>query len=109
MKFLAVTLSVLTIFLSSYPCCQDEDSCSELQTFVDSCEGSSQQEVPHGNDAPCSPFYNCGRCPGFTITNETLDFVSLELKPKTLHIPYVEFLPKEVYFLALKPPRPFEV
>ncbi|MER3376173.1 MAG: hypothetical protein RIM83_16155 [Allomuricauda sp.] len=108
MRVLAVILSLLTILLSSYPCCQETGSCSETSA-VDQCGHDDPEEVPHGTDAPCSPFYNCGRCPGFTVTHETLNFVCLELEKETPPITYVELLPKEVYFFSLKPPRIFEV
>ncbi|KAB7529014.1 hypothetical protein F8C76_14300 [Flagellimonas olearia] len=109
MKFLAVSLSLFTVLLSSYPCCEEAGSCSGISTVVDHCGDDGGQETPHGKDTPCSPFYTCGRCPGFTISYETLELVSLDPEPQTLPIPYIELLPKEVYFHSLKPPRTIEV
>lgn len=109
MKIFAVILSTLTLLLSSYPCCQEGSSCSGISAVVEHCDDDGPQEAPHGKDAPCSPFYACGRCPGFTILYETLEFGSLVPEPQTQPIPYLELLPKEVYFHSLKPPRTFEV
>jgi hypothetical protein len=108
MKVITVILSFLTILLSTYPCCEDKGSCSDVST-IDYCGSESSQEVPHGKDGPCSPFYNCGRCLGFTITYKTLALDSLEIEIETLPIPYIDILPKEVYFYSLKPPRIIEV
>tara|TARA_Y100001001_G_scaffold63229_1_gene60503 strand:- start:859 stop:1188 length:330 start_codon:yes stop_codon:yes gene_type:complete len=109
MKFLAVFLSLFTVLLSSYPCCQEKGSCSE--TFLaDSCGHDDSEESPHDKEKPCSPFYTCGRCPGFTIAYENLLNISImELDLKMDQVPYQEFVSEEVYFLSLKPPRSFEV
>lgn len=108
MKFLVIVLSLLTIFLSSYPCCQETVSCSNTTT-VNHCDDDGSEEQSEGDSTPCSPFYACGRCPGFTMNFETLDFAALELPKETHPIPhYIELLPKEVYFFSLKPPRTLE-
>ncbi len=104
-----VILSLLTIFLSSYPCCQETGSCSDIST-MELCGDKDSGEHSQGEETPCSPFYACGRCPGFTINYETLDFATLELPKETHPVPYyIELLPKEVYFFSLKPPRTLEV
>lgn len=105
---MAVILSLLTILLSSYPCCQETDSCSEI-ILVDQCRHEDSEELPLNKNTPCSPFYTCGRCPGFTITYESVDFINLEAEKETLPVPYMELFHKEVYFFSLKPPRAFEV
>lgn len=108
MRVLAVILSFLTLFLSSYPCCQEADSCADVFLIGESDEGAD--ESPHENEAPCSPFYACGRCPGFTLNQErVVDIYVIEPEIKTNLVPYLEFVPKEVYFHFLKPPRSFEV
>ena len=109
MKMLAVILSLFTIFLSSYPCCQDEDSCAEILTIEYNSGDGSQKEVPHDSDGPCSPFYNCGRCVGFTLTFNEMVLVPIEHELKKAFVPYLRFQPKEALFIALKPPRYFEI
>ncbi|WP_394749235.1 DUF6660 family protein [Spongiimicrobium salis] len=109
MKMLAVILSMLTIFLSSFPCCQESDSCSEVPFVVEHCGNDSSEEESHDEDMPCSPFLSCGSCTGFTINYSSLNFVIPIIKQETKPVPYMEYLPKEVYFLSLKPPRAFEV
>jgi len=109
MRVFAVIMSLLTIFLSSYPCCQETDLCMETISFND-CVDDGACEDPHESEAPCSPFYTCGRCPGFTLTyGEFVQIVTIEVDSKINLVPYLEFMPKEVYFNALKPPRNFEV
>ncbi|WP_036381957.1 hypothetical protein [Muricauda sp. MAR_2010_75] len=108
MKVLAVILSLLTILLSSYPCCQETDSCSE-ELLVGQSGHDDSDEPPLSEDSPCSPFYTCGRCPGFTIRDEAVDFIYLEVDKETPPMTYLELLPKEVYFFSLKPPRTFGV
>ena len=109
MKMLAVILSLFTIFLSSYPCCQDEDSCAEILTIEYNSGDSSQKEIPHDSDGPCSSFYNCGRCVGFTLTFNEMVLVPIENELKKAFVPYLRFQPKEALFIAFKPPRYFEI
>ena len=108
MEVLAVLLSMATIVLSSYPCCQETGSCSVWEVVEHGAQDGAE-DIPYHQDSTCSPFYTCGRCTGFTISFETLEFVYLEPVSKTLPIPYLETLPKEVNFHSLKPPRTFEV
>lgn len=108
MRVLAVLLSILTILLSSYPCCQEADSCFET-AFLNQCGHDDSEELPMSEDTPCSPFYTCGRCPGFTITYDSLDLINLDVEKGAPLVMYLELLPKEVYFFSLKPPRTFEV
>ncbi|WP_410548935.1 DUF6660 family protein [Allomuricauda sp. F6463D] len=107
MKILAVILSILIVALSSFPCCQDKDSCA-ISSSLNYCEhDDSHDDVPHQNESPCSPFYNCGRCSGFTINYELIELDSFESVMKVLPVPYMEPLSKEVYFFDLKPPQVF--
>ncbi|MAU15061.1 MAG: hypothetical protein CMH46_05920 [Muricauda sp.] len=105
MKVLAVILSTLIVVLSSYPCCQDVDSCPISSSLHYCGENESHDDAPHKNESPCSPFYNCGRCSGFTISYEVIDFDAFEPDLEILPVPYMEPLAKEVYFHDLKPPR----
>ena len=108
MKLLAVILSMLTLLLSTYPCCQEEDSCSDVAVTAH-CGDDHSEEVPNEKEMPCSPFYTCGNCPGFTIIQITLVFNILESDLVSPSIPYIRSLSEDVHFLSLKPPRSFEV
>ncbi|SHI60156.1 hypothetical protein SAMN04488513_101758 [Pseudozobellia thermophila] len=105
---MALLLSVLTIFLSSYPCCQETSPCSEI-SCADNIGNDGSEDVPHGKDHPCSPFTTCGRCAGFTLSFTQFTFDLVEPEIKIPPVPYLAPLPKEVYFHELKPPRIFEV
>ncbi|WP_127024985.1 hypothetical protein [Flagellimonas beolgyonensis] len=109
MKILVVLLSIFTLLLSSFPCCEDNGSCYETLQ-VDQCGHDDSEKVPHEKDGPCSPFYTCGQCSGFTLTyGKFIDLVIIEIDLKSILVPYLEFEPKEVYSHFLKPPRSFEV
>ena len=81
----------------------------EISTIGD-CNDDGANEDQHENETPCSPFYTCGRCPGFTLKYEGFtEIVTIEADLKTNPLHYRELIPKEVYFHDLKPPRNFEV
>lgn len=105
---MALLLSVLTIFLSSYPCCQETSPCSEI-SCADNHDQAGSEELPQGKDHPCSPFNTCGRCAGFTLSIPLFTFNPVEPDAEIPPVPYLEPFPKEVYFFELKPPRAFEV
>lgn len=109
MKMIAVILSLFTIFMSSYPCCQDGNACeNRLENFNNS-ENSSQNEEPHESEWPYSPFYDCGCCVGVTITINEIVLVTFEHELEKSFIPYILIHPKEVLSILLKPPRFFEI
>ncbi len=109
MRVFAVILSLLTIFLSSYPCCSETDTLMEISSIHD-CFEDRPSEDPDEGETPCSPFYTCGRCSGFTLTYyRVMDFVECEMVIKSNTDYYQALNPKEVYFHDLKPPRNFEV
>jgi hypothetical protein len=85
MKFLSIFLAVLTLSLSSSPCCVPDLSIHELEA-VSSVEESSccatHDEESEGEESEagcnnCSPFYTCGMCSGCTLSNfETFSILS---------------------------------
>jgi len=81
----------------------------EISSISDWNDDKSSED-PHEDETPCSPFYTCGRCSGFTLTYYgSLDIVTSEMLIKSNTNYYQALNPKEVYFYALKPPRNFEV
>lgn len=62
MKILVLSFALLTLFLSSSPCCTEEDTCGEKAEI--NCQDHSDDEE-HQSELPCSPFYSCGTCSGF--------------------------------------------
>ncbi len=106
---MAIILSTLIVLLSSFPCCEEEGAC-EAFSFVNHTENHESHDDDHSNnESPCSPFYDCGRCLGFTINYNFIEFDFLETDLEIFEVPYVESLTCEVYSYDLKPPRPFEV
>lgn len=99
MKVIAIILTMATLALSSYPCCQEA-----AEPSVEHCE-QDHQKAPCDNDSPCSPFYACGRCPGFTVDYVQIHFLSLDTVQELPPVPYLESIPKEVHSVPFKPPR----
>ncbi len=99
MKVVAIILAMATVALSSYPCCQET-----AQPSVEHGE-QDHREAPCDTDSPCSPFYGCGRCPGFTVEYVQIHFLALDVVQVLPPVPYLESIPKEVHSVLFKPPR----
>ena len=101
MNVLILLLTGLTLFLSATPCCTaDFENATEHQ----SCEESSDCENTPC-DEPCSPFFTCGSCTGFSI--QELETCFLLQEQVSLAVPVSKFnLYREDYHeTSFKPPR----
>ncbi len=96
---IAIILAMATLALSSYPCCQETADASMEHS------GQDHHETPCDTDSPCSPFYACGRCPGFTVEYVQIYFFTLDMVQELPPVPYLESIPKEVHSVPFKPPR----
>ncbi len=63
MKSFILFISFLILSLSSLPCCLLENIGENTLCI----EPYSDTEDGHSGEEPCSPFFNCGSCAGFTI------------------------------------------
>jgi len=70
MKVLCFILSLYVFFLSTVPCCSDEDCNEDTKTAHTDDHSHNHQDTA---DTTCSPFLNCGTCSGFTFTKLELD------------------------------------
>ena len=92
------------MLLSGFPCCS-----------FDSCEASHQQntnsevEDEHEDSNLCSPFMNCGSCPGFVISFSTSPAEpEIFSKHPGKHIKtYTSFSEREFIDRLWQPPRCF--
>ncbi|WP_132225907.1 DUF6660 family protein [Pedobacter sp. ok626] len=77
MKFIALILSVIVLFLTTVPCCALEDDQAYHQ------EEKAHKCIDKDDDCckDCSPFYVCGRCVGFTITSYSAITFGTYLRP----------------------------
>src|SRR5690606_37375908 len=63
MKFLSLAFGVFILLLSVYPCCQD--ACKEERTGE--ALATSWEAEDLDLEVPCSLFFPCGACGGFTF------------------------------------------
>lgn len=104
MKLLAVFLAVVTLFLSVSPCCGNDNQ-AITNGADDHCEHTDDEREPCGEEGLCSPFYACGSCSGFTLSQSAMAIPLGEPLRNVVPAMYREFTPKDVFFLSFKPPR----
>lgn len=75
MKILCFILSLYVFFLSTVPCCWDDNCNDEIKTEQTENHSKDHQE---DNCNACSPFLTCGTCSGFV-------FSKLEFYFKKIH------------------------
>jgi|GEM_PF-2567102 len=102
MKVLPVLFALLTITFAAFPCCIGEDSCTtpEEEKFA------MEQEHECEDQLPCSPFFSCGSCTGFSVLNQEF---KIENEPVTfkesIYIPRSLALREQALNRKIKPPR----
>jgi len=107
MKGLCVFFALLTLPLSTTPCCgAEEGACQEKTTA--SCSGHHDEGETSDSghpELPCSPFLSCGTCIG-CISNPLafFDFQSYLFTEKTYGEYYRFSVPKTSSFPLIKPP-----
>jgi hypothetical protein len=104
MKLPALILALITLILSVSPCCGDDDHCAG-NSSIDECEHSDKEREPCDEQGLCSPFYSCGSCTGFALSQAAIHVPFNEMHRNIIPIVYRESLPKEVFFLSFKPPQ----
>ncbi|MEH6408119.1 MAG: hypothetical protein V7767_12640 [Leeuwenhoekiella sp.] len=101
MKILVTLLSFLTLFLSAVPCCsKTAEDRAEHQT----CEESSDcDDIPC--EGPCSPFYTCGSCTGFSVQEvAAFTFILDQLIDQKI-VSIISFHREDYQSPSFKPPR----
>ncbi|EAZ80924.1 hypothetical protein [Algoriphagus machipongonensis] len=66
MKVFAILLSLFSFWLTAMPCCSEESSCDTIELKQNS---DSEPQDDCNDHLPCSPFYSCGSCTGFSAEN----------------------------------------
>jgi|GEM_PF-4857851 len=94
MKFLSLAFGVFILLLSVYPCCQD--ACKEERTGE--ALATSWEAEDLDLEVPCSPFFPCGACGGFTF----------ERGAKTALTSRSDFVRTEIAFFASGPDQGFQ-
>ncbi|WP_370173520.1 hypothetical protein [Leeuwenhoekiella palythoae] len=99
MKILVILFALLTFSLSTVTCCVGNISGVEYhQDAEDDCEDGPCDE-------PCSPFFNCATCTGFSVQEfENLDFQQEQIPTKKIvSISYLRA--GEFHDSSFRPPR----
>ncbi|MEC8682437.1 MAG: hypothetical protein VXX80_02005 [Bacteroidota bacterium] len=100
MKILVILFALLTFSLSAVTCCVGNITGVEYHEDVedDDCEKGPCEE-------PCSPFFNCGTCTGFSVQEfKNLDFNQVKIPTqKIVSISYLRA--GEFHDSSFRPPR----
>lgn len=74
MKILCFILSLYVFFLSTVPCCSD-DNCND--DIITENSDNHSQDHKEGDCNACSPFLTCGTCIGFVFTILEIDIYEI--------------------------------
>ena len=92
-------LLIVTMAASFSSCCSVDDCCDEVQTSQNTSQGDRESEDN------CSPFINCGTCPGFTQMENVADIPTIQ-NVKQVHYSKLVSLTLSNYTASLlQPPR----
>ncbi len=86
------------------PCCAEEENChEETHSCTAEVDHSEQNEE---SDFPCSPFYSCGACTGFSVVSFQLIITDNPINELASISSFYHLSLSETYKLALlKPPK----
>ncbi|RYU91433.1 hypothetical protein EWM62_05690 [Mucilaginibacter terrigena] len=99
MKFLCILFSLVVVFLSVKPCCTDSDCDAIVKTE----QGGNNKAK---DCAGCSPFFSCGTCAGFTVTQTiTANLLISPAKTRPTFTPYHQPDVKEITLSIWQPPQ----
>jgi hypothetical protein len=102
MRFFALIVGVLVLYLSTVPCCTGEDMCKDGE--VNMLETSDMAE-DSDLEFPCSPFLSCGSCAGFNLEKQlALKFDPLLISFRTDEFFFSMCQSNGYHFLLIKPP-----
>lgn len=101
MKLVPVLIAILSFFFATLPCCMEDDPCNELEF-----EQTSESEHGCNDQFPCSPFFSCGTCIGFSSQAAQIDLkVHIEEFKGVVFPPLTQSLPEQSLNRKTKPPR----
>jgi len=103
MRFFSFILIVLTLFLSSSPCCEGDECCDERRT---ECSGNTADN-PHSEESAntCSPFMVCGSCYGFVVIAVVPELNSETGITNQQNTPYIQFYLGNYNLKFWQPPK----
>ncbi|MBN3582809.1 hypothetical protein JYB64_10475 [Algoriphagus aestuarii] len=102
MKVLSVFMALFSFWLTGMPCCSAEDSCDSTELSQESEVGSEEDCQDH---LPCSPFYSCGSCIGFSTEHFSFPVLPISEEIKSEPILFWKAPHSEQHSMRLvKPP-----
>jgi hypothetical protein len=103
MKLISILLATLILSFSAIPCCEAEDNCQEeiLSNSSESTHHSGSEE----SNLPCSPFYSCGTCTGFSLISLHFDSTWQITESSFLSSAYQSSISKAYKIALLRPPK----
>lgn len=75
MKIIGLFSAVIVLLLACFPCCLATDLDGELTTHENNQPSDSENPSSH---PPCSPFYSCSCCFGFSFQTTEIPLVTAE-------------------------------
>lgn len=94
-------MALLVISLSIFPCCGEKENVCEPEM-----EAISDHPEESADHKPCSPFFTCGACIGFSLnSNPEHSFLPLKLFSHFKRVEKAAFFLKPETLGLLKPPR----
>jgi len=102
LRYFCLVVFVKIILLSSLiSCCPEAQACDAIEKS--SCANETKDEPI--KDLPCSPFFECGSCPGIISIEISFYIESPQITYAKCIFPYTEkFLLSEFHSKLLRPP-----
>ncbi|WP_367868348.1 DUF6660 family protein [Pedobacter sp. WC2423] len=101
-KFLTLLLSLIVLTLTIVPCCAvEKEDCTE-QISV---KTAQQTEKNEDCCKDCSPFYVCGTCVGFTISNSLAPTFVIYLRAVKHDSIYLTVELPQIHAVIWQPPQ----
>lgn len=102
MKVSTILIAILSLWLSTQPCCADEVS-HEDGSLTQMNDTPSDHTC--GNELPCSPFYSCRGCVGFSVEKIAITLSATLDEPYPVHFTFWHEYHTEAFPSGLiKPP-----
>jgi len=103
MRFFSFILIVLTLLLSSSPCCEGDECCDETDAACSENAVDNHHSEESANS--CSPFMVCGSCNGFVVIADNPDLNSESEVTNNQNIPYIQLYLVNYNLKFWQPPK----
>lgn len=101
MKISSILFSLLILFLSLRPCCTAR--CCEDDVCTIEMKNNPNHSTEDTN--PCSPFFSCGNCLGFTFLSSVFMLIPEALELNSIYLNYHSVLKSKPSEFIWQPPK----